>query len=170
MTPFDPLVGEFRVHYAGFFDPGFGAAEAGGAGSRAVLEVRSHDVPFILEDGQIVGRLVYERMAETPRTLYGAGIALELPGAGPEAVEAFQVEGGAMPRASALAASRTRASLCASWSAQADHPRNRESGGRGLPWFLAFARMTGLRSRLCPACPRSRFPAMVPRIAGVVQW
>jgi dCTP deaminase len=75
MTPFDPLVGEFRVHYAGFFDPGFGAAEAGGAGSRAVLEVRSHDVPFILEDGQIVGRLVYERMAETPRTLYGAGIA-----------------------------------------------------------------------------------------------
>lgn len=75
MTPFDPLVGEFRVHYAGFFDPGFGAAEAGGAGARAVLEVRSHDVPFILEDGQIVGRLVYERMAEPPRTLYGAGIS-----------------------------------------------------------------------------------------------
>lgn len=74
MTPFDPLVGEFRVHYAGFFDPGFGAAEAGGAGARAVLEVRSHDVPFILEDGQIVGRLVYERMAETPRALYGAGL------------------------------------------------------------------------------------------------
>ena len=75
MVPFNPLVGEFRVHYAGFFDPGFGAAEAGGAGSRAVLEVRSHDVPFILEDGQVVGRLVYERMAETPRTLYGAGIS-----------------------------------------------------------------------------------------------
>lgn len=74
MTPFDPLVGEFRVHYAGFFDPGFGAAEAGGAGARAVLEVRSHDVPFILEDGQIVGRLVYERMAERPRSLYGAGL------------------------------------------------------------------------------------------------
>jgi len=74
MTPFDPLVGEFRVHYAGFFDPGFGAAEAGGAGARAVLEVRSHDVPFILEDGQIVGRLVYEKMAETPRTLYGADL------------------------------------------------------------------------------------------------
>ena len=72
MTPFDPLVGEFRVHYAGFFDPGFGAAEAGGAGSRAVLEVRSRDVPFVLEDGQIVGRLVYERMSERPRTLYGA--------------------------------------------------------------------------------------------------
>lgn len=74
MTPFDPLVGEFRVHYAGFFDPGFGLAEAGGEGSRAVLEVRSHDVPFILEDGQIVGRLVYERMAQTPHSLYGAGL------------------------------------------------------------------------------------------------
>ncbi len=71
MTPFDPLVGEFRVHYAGFFDPGFGAAEAGGAGSRAVLEVRSRDVPFVLEDGQIVGRLVYERMSERPHLLYG---------------------------------------------------------------------------------------------------
>jgi dCTP deaminase len=73
MTPFDPLVGEFRVHYAGFFDPGFGAAEAGGSGARAVLEVRSHDVAFILEDGQIVGRLVYERMSQTPSALYGAG-------------------------------------------------------------------------------------------------
>ncbi|MCB8822263.1 2'-deoxycytidine 5'-triphosphate deaminase [Microvirga rosea] len=73
MVPFDPLVGEFRVHYAGFFDPGFGHAPAGGEGARAVLEVRSRDVPFILEHGQIVGRLVYERMAERPQTLYGAG-------------------------------------------------------------------------------------------------
>jgi dCTP deaminase len=73
MVPFDPLVGEFRVHYAGFFDPGFGHAGAGGEGARAVLEVRSRDVPFILEDGQIVGRLVYERMAERPDILYGAG-------------------------------------------------------------------------------------------------
>ncbi len=71
MVPFDPLVGEFRVHYAGFFDPGFGFAAAGGAGARAVLEVRSRDVPFLLEDGQIVGRLVYERMAEVPSALYG---------------------------------------------------------------------------------------------------
>lgn len=69
MTPFDPLVGEFRVHYAGFFDPGFGLAEKG---ARAVLEVRSHDVPFILEDGQPVGKLVYERMADVPHELYGA--------------------------------------------------------------------------------------------------
>ena len=74
MVPFDPLVGEFRVHYAGFFDPGFGHMCAGGQGSRAVLEVRSHDVPFIVEHGQTVGRLVYEKMAERPATLYGEGI------------------------------------------------------------------------------------------------
>jgi dCTP deaminase len=75
MVPFDPLVGEFRVHYAGFFDPGFGHAPAGGHGSRAVLEVRSREVPFILEHGQTVGRLVYERMAATPDALYGAALA-----------------------------------------------------------------------------------------------
>ncbi len=74
MTPFDPLVGEFRVHYAGFFDPGFGHSAAGGTGSRAVLEVRSHEVPFILDHGQIVGRLVYERMASRPSALYGADL------------------------------------------------------------------------------------------------
>jgi dCTP deaminase len=71
MMPFNPLVGEFRVHYAGFMDPGFGHSAAGGAGSRVVLEVRSHTVPFILEDAQIIGRLVYERMLEVPETLYG---------------------------------------------------------------------------------------------------
>jgi dCTP deaminase len=74
MTPFDALVGEFRVHYAGFFDPGFGHHAAGGRGARAVLEVRSRDVPFIIEDGQIVGRLVYETMASRPDALYGAGL------------------------------------------------------------------------------------------------
>jgi dCTP deaminase len=71
MMPFNPLVGEFRVHYAGFMDPGFGHSAAGGSGSRVVLEVRSHTVPFILEDGQIIGRLVYERMMALPETLYG---------------------------------------------------------------------------------------------------
>jgi dCTP deaminase len=71
MMPFNPLVGEFRVHYAGFMDPGFGHAPAGGSGARVVLEVRSHKVPFILEDGQIIGRLVYERLTETPDILYG---------------------------------------------------------------------------------------------------
>jgi len=74
MTPFDPLVGEFRVHYAGFFDPGFGHSAAGGTGSRAVLEVRSHEVPFILEHGQIVGRLVYEHMLTRPKALYGTDL------------------------------------------------------------------------------------------------
>jgi dCTP deaminase len=74
MVPFDPLVGEFRVHYAGFFDPGFGYAGAGGRGSRAVLEVRSREVPFIIEHGQTVGRLVYERMLARPDALYGHSI------------------------------------------------------------------------------------------------
>ncbi len=71
MAPFNPLVGEFRVHYAGFFDPGFGCKEAGGEGGRAVLEVRSHEVPFVMEDGQIIGRLIYERLLERPQKLYG---------------------------------------------------------------------------------------------------
>ena len=70
MRPFDPLVGEFRVHYAGFFDPGFGHGTEG-TGARAVLEVRSREVPFLLEHGQTVGRLVYERMEARPEALYG---------------------------------------------------------------------------------------------------
>jgi dCTP deaminase len=71
MTPIDPSVGEFRVHYAGFFDPGFGTDEAHGKGSKGVLEVRSHETPFILEDGQTVARLVYEPLTEKPTRLYG---------------------------------------------------------------------------------------------------
>jgi len=74
MRAYDTLVGEFRVHYAGFFDPGFGHSEAGGSGARAVLEVRSHDVPFVLEHRQTVGRLLYERLTEIPDRLYGSGI------------------------------------------------------------------------------------------------
>ena len=74
MVPFDPLVGEFRVHYAGFFDPGFGHSAAGGTGSRAVLEVRSREVPFLLGHGQTIGRLVYERLTEQPDRLYGSGV------------------------------------------------------------------------------------------------
>lgn len=71
MAPYLAMVGEFRVHYAGFFDPGFGHEAAGGKGSRGVLEVRCHEAPFALEHGQIVGRLVYEKMAEDPALLYG---------------------------------------------------------------------------------------------------
>ena len=82
MAPYLAMVGEFRVHYAGFFDPGFGHAAAGGAGSRGVLEVRCHEAPFVLEHGQVVGRLVYERMADVPTQLYGAGIASNYQGQG----------------------------------------------------------------------------------------
>ncbi|MCV6586889.1 MAG: 2'-deoxycytidine 5'-triphosphate deaminase [Marinibacterium sp.] len=82
MAPYLAMVGEFRVHYAGFFDPGFGHAAAGGTGSRGVLEVRCHEAPFVLEHGQIVGRLVYERMQDVPDQLYGAGIASNYQGQG----------------------------------------------------------------------------------------
>lgn len=71
MAPIAPEIGEFRAHYAGFFDPGFGVDKVGGAGSRAVLEVRGRDVPFILRDGQPVAKLVFEKMSETPASLYG---------------------------------------------------------------------------------------------------
>jgi dCTP deaminase len=76
MIAYDTLVGEFRVHYAGFFDPGFGydPTGEGKAGSRAVLEVRSHDVPFMLEHEQIVGWLRYDRLTGIPDKLYGDGI------------------------------------------------------------------------------------------------
>ena len=82
MAPFLAMVGEFRVHYAGFFDPGFGHQAAGGGGSRGVLEVRCHEAPFVLEHAQIVGRLVYERMLKEPAQLYGAGIASNYQGQG----------------------------------------------------------------------------------------
>ncbi|MGI9488767.1 MAG: 2'-deoxycytidine 5'-triphosphate deaminase [Geminicoccaceae bacterium] len=72
MLAYDTSIGEFRVHYAGFFDPGFGHADA--EGTRAVLEVRSHEVPFVLEDGQRVGQLIYERLTAPPEQLYGSGI------------------------------------------------------------------------------------------------
>ncbi len=82
MAPYLAMVGEFRVHYAGFFDPGFGHGAAGGQGSRGVLEVRCHEAPFVLEHGQVVGRLVYERMESRPERLYGAGIASNYQGQG----------------------------------------------------------------------------------------
>jgi dCTP deaminase len=74
MVPFNPLVGEFRVHYAGFFDPGFGYEPGKAPSARAVLEVRSREVPFILEHGQIVGRLVFERLTDPPPDVYGQTI------------------------------------------------------------------------------------------------
>jgi dCTP deaminase len=74
MVPYDPSVGEFRIHYAGFFDPGFGYGTDDIKGTRAVLEVRSHEVPFLLEDGQEVGSLMFERLMCPPDKLYGQGI------------------------------------------------------------------------------------------------
>lgn len=72
MTAYDTRIGEFRAHYAGFFDPGFGMPELGAGETRAVLEVRSHDVPFLIEEGQTVCRLVYEPLSVVPDALYGA--------------------------------------------------------------------------------------------------
>lgn len=82
MAPYLAMVGEFRVHYAGFFDPGFGHSAAGGTGSRGVLEVRCHEAPFALEHGQSVGRLVYEHMSEVPDVLYGADLKSNYQGQG----------------------------------------------------------------------------------------
>lgn len=90
MAPYLAMVGEFRVHYAGFFDPGFGYGPAGGAGSRGVLEVRCHEAPFALEHGQIVGRLVYERMQARPLQLYGTGIASNYQGQGLKLAKQFR--------------------------------------------------------------------------------
>jgi dCTP deaminase len=75
MVAYDPTSGELRTHYAGFFDPGFGDMPgAGQQGSRAVLEVRAHDVPFVIEDGQKVFKLAFQRLAERPDVLYGEQI------------------------------------------------------------------------------------------------
>ncbi len=90
MRPYDTRVGEFRVHYAGFFDPGFGY----GAGSRAVLEVRAHDVPFVVEDGQPVGRLIYEPMLATPDKIYGGGIGSTYQAQGLRLGKQFRQRGG----------------------------------------------------------------------------
>jgi dCTP deaminase len=81
MAPYIAMVGEFRVHYAGFFDPGFGYSKEG-SGSKGVLEVRCHEAPFVLEHGQVVGRLVYEHMSETPAQLYGIDIKSNYQGQG----------------------------------------------------------------------------------------
>lgn len=90
MAPYLAMVGEFRVHYAGFFDPGFGNSDAGGKGSRGVLEVRCHEAPFVLEHGQVVGRLVYERMDSRPDRLYGADLKSNYQGQGLKLAKHFR--------------------------------------------------------------------------------
>ena len=75
MVPYDPTMGEFRLHYAGFFDPGFGYGIDGEIlGTKAVLEVRAHEIPILIEHDQLVGRLNYFRMAKTPDRVYGPSI------------------------------------------------------------------------------------------------
>ncbi|MDC0604720.1 2'-deoxycytidine 5'-triphosphate deaminase [Amylibacter sp.] len=91
MAPYLAMVGEFRVHYAGFFDPGFGNIDAGGKGSRGVLEVRCHEAPFALEHGQSVGRLVYEKMSEIPDVLYGADLKSNYQGQGLKLSKHFKI-------------------------------------------------------------------------------
>jgi dCTP deaminase len=91
MVPIDPMMGEFRVHYAGFFDPGFGLTVEGHPGARAVLEVRSHEVPFVLEHGQAVGRLDYEPLAEPPDVLYGQSTTSNYQGQGLKLSKHFRV-------------------------------------------------------------------------------
>jgi dCTP deaminase len=92
MLPYDTRAGEFRVHYAGFFDPGFGWNSATGkaGSSRGVLEVRSHEVPFLLEHAQTVGWLRYERMAQPPSTLYGREIRSNYQGQGLKLAKQFR--------------------------------------------------------------------------------
>lgn len=74
MVPFDASMGEFRIHYAGFFDPGFGYGSSDIKGTRAVLEVRAHEVPFMIDHGQVVGRLTYMPLLSRPDKIYGTGI------------------------------------------------------------------------------------------------
>lgn len=90
MAPYLAMVGEFRVHYAGFFDPGFGHSTSG-EGSRGVLEVRCHEAPFVLEHGQVVGRLVYEYMSQVPDQLYGVDIKSNYQGQGLKLSKHFKV-------------------------------------------------------------------------------
>jgi len=74
MVPFDPSDGEFRIHYAGFFDPGFGHGSGDIKGTPAVLEVRAHEVPLLMEHGQLVGRLNYMPLLSRPQKIYGLNI------------------------------------------------------------------------------------------------
>ena len=90
MVPYIAMVGEFRVHYAGFFDPGFGHSESGGEGSKGVLEVRCHEVPFLLEHGQLVGRLAFERMSERPDVPYGSNDGANYQGQGLKLAKQFR--------------------------------------------------------------------------------
>ena len=93
MAPYLAMVGEFRVHYAGFFDPGFGFSKKGSVKSRGVLEIRCYEAPFALQPGQIIGRLVYERMAQIPSKLYGSELKSNYQGQSLKLSKHFKNEG-----------------------------------------------------------------------------
>jgi dCTP deaminase len=95
MAAIDPALGEFRVHYAGFFDPGFGWTADGAPGAKGVLEVRGRDVPFLLEDGQAIARLVFEPLTEAADALYGAIGGSNYQGQGLKLSKHFRPWGGA---------------------------------------------------------------------------
>ena len=75
LLAFDATKGELRTHYAGFIDPGFGWFDGdptSSDGARLVLEIRTHDVPFLLEHGQPLFRLQFMANEARPDVLYGA--------------------------------------------------------------------------------------------------
>jgi dCTP deaminase len=92
MVAYDTRIGELRVHYAGFFDPGWGMTEGKFHGTPAVLEVRAHDVPCVLKDGQRIGRFIYEHLSGEPEALYGSGIGSNYAGQRLKLAKQFKME------------------------------------------------------------------------------
>lgn len=109
MVPYDPTTGEFRAHYAGFFDPGFGYGAGGEIqGTKAVLEVRPHGIPVLLEDDQFVGRLLYYKMAETPDKIYGVSIGSSYQQQGLALSKQFKVEPQSAPGSTSTSAAAAK--------------------------------------------------------------
>ncbi|MFO0500557.1 MAG: 2'-deoxycytidine 5'-triphosphate deaminase [Pseudomonadota bacterium] len=92
LVAYDTRVGELRLHYAGFFDPGWGMVNGKSEGTRAVLEVRAHDVPCVLRHGQRLGRFVYETLSEAPEKLYGQEIGSNYSGQGLKLAKYFTMD------------------------------------------------------------------------------
>ena len=74
MVAYEAACGELRTHYAGFFDPGFGMVNGKRKGTQVVLEVRPHDVPFLIHDGQTFFKVMYEKLMSLPTKLYGSSL------------------------------------------------------------------------------------------------
>ena len=130
MVAYDPTSGELRTHYAGFFDPGFGYDGRGLAGSQAALEVRAHDVPFMVQHRQRVCRLAFERLVEPADTLYGEGIGC---------------------RARTTRIRRSVSSASVAWTAWCSTSR-RAASGRTSSCSTRSARRWPPRCRACASC------------------